>query len=81
MLLNVPGGNATTTVSPSPGARFDWAKVAVRPWVDPVSQASWLPCGPAKQPTRWISAGPDTVAVACAIGTVHSVPTAFQNSS
>ena len=45
------------------------------------AQLSWLPFGPAKQSTRWIVAGPVTVAVAAAIGTCWSVPTTFQYSS
>jgi hypothetical protein len=42
------------------------------------AQLSRLPVGPAKHSARVMSAGAVTVAVARAIGTSHSSPTAFQ---
>ena len=56
-------------------------KLAVAPFTVALAQASRLPSGPAKHCARVRPTGPVTLAVAVAIGTVHSVPMAFQYSS
>ena len=81
MLRTLPFGNATTTDIPAPSPSPVWRNVAVAPSDVLAAQPSWLPLGPAKHSTRWIVAGPVTVAVAVAIGTCWSVPTVFQYSS
>ena len=79
----VPAGTATTTVSPSLGARLDWAKWAV-PTSAPmrfVSQVRWPPAGPAKQLVPSMPPGTVTVAVTAPIGTSQWWPVTFQDSS
>src|SRR5919197_2579486 len=76
-----PLGRPTTTVIPSYGWRFDWAKVAVDPFAWACSHPRVDPVSPWKHAVPVRSAGADTCTVARSMGTSHEFPMAFQYSS
>ena len=81
MWAPTPVGKPTTTVSASNGLSPSSVNRAVVPSTLLEVHGRVLPCGPVKHKTSRIAAGAVTVVWACSMGTGHSVPIAFQNSS